>query len=112
MLTTTLSYAATMPVRLGIPHTNVDPGVSPNWDVFPFMGWLKDMVGGLQAVLLIIAVAGLLLAIIGLVFSKVASSRGGSSLSATVLLVCGLGAIGIAGASGIIAWFAGQNVGF
>lgn len=112
MLTATLSHLAAVPIRLGAMPTNVDPDISPNWSALPFMSWFKDMAGGVQALMLVVMVIGILGAIAGVVLSKIASSRSGSNTSATVLLWCGVGAIVVGGASSIIAWAASQDVGF
>ena len=85
---------------------NYDPGIVPNWVFFPWMGKLKDAVGGWQATALVFVVAALIMSALLLSFGNW-WDHGRSTEKGKGGIVHGLVAAAIiGGASALIEWFA------
>lgn len=90
----------------------VDPGVKTNWSFFPFMQALKDGVGGVIAIALVLSVLAFVGSLVMLALSKSMKAQGMSTISTTALLWSLVCAVGVASGSGAVAWAAGIDIGF
>ena len=82
--------------------------VSPNFSFFPFMQLVSDMVGGLWALSLCIAVAVWICAAIAWGAGRVIKSGPMQQYSGTVLIWCALATMVLGSAMAIVKFFATQ----
>ena len=83
----------------------IDPKVTPN-DNLPFISTVRDIVGGVLTLGVVVSVAALVVAAIILVWGKVSKSSMAAQVGTSVLLWVLVGASIIGSASGLIAWAA------
>ncbi|CAM3582940.1 Integral membrane protein [Occultella aeris] len=96
----------------GVVGAAADPDVTFDWDFFPFMDTLREAVGGVLAVVLVIDVAVLVLCAIAWAAGRIAGSRGIQQASAIGMLIAvGVAAI-IGGANALVRWGANVDLGF
>ena len=88
-----------------------DPGVTFDWDFFPWMTTLREAVGGVMAITLVLAVALLVIGAIVWGAGRAMGSKGMQQASATGMLIVGGAAIIIGAANGAINWFSNVNIG-
>lgn len=96
----------------GVVGAAADPDVSFDWDFFPFMDQLRDAVGGVLAVVLVIDVAVLVLSAIAWGIGRIAGSRGVQQASAIGMLIALAVAAVIGGANALVRWGANIDLGF
>lgn len=89
-----------------------DPGVGFDWAFFPFMGTLREAVGGVLAVTLVVSVALLVLGALVWAAGRLMGSQGMQRASAAGMLVVVVAAIVIGGANAIVGWGSNLDTGF
>ncbi len=89
-----------------------DPGVRLNWGYWPFMAELKNAVGGVGAVAVVVLVAVMILAALTWAAGRLAGAGKVQSISGIACLVALVAAVVVGSASGMIGWFTDLNTGF
>lgn len=89
-----------------------DPGVSFDWDFFPFMDTLRQAVGGVMAITLVVAVVLLVIAAIVWGAGRAMGSKGMQQASAVGMIIVVAVAIVIGGSNAIIGWASNVDTGF
>lgn len=89
-----------------------DPGVGFDWDFFPFIETLRQAVGGVMAITLIVSVALLVIGAIVWAAGRAMGSQGMQKASAVGMLIVLVAAIVIGGSNAMIGWGSGIDTGF
>lgn len=85
--------------------------IAPNWDIFPFIGLVSNMVGGLWAMGLVLMVGAWILASVVWVLSRVIHSGQMQQYSGTVFIWCGIGTVLLGAAMTMVKLLATQDMG-
>ena len=96
--------SATPPDLSGLDNIAID------WKYFPIVTELQKISGGMQAVILSVAVILLLIAIVMWMAGKSTSSQKMQSVTAAAMVVCLVGSALTGAAAGLIKWAAGKTV--
>ena len=93
----------------GLTDSDLDKlNVSPNFSFFPFMQLVSDMVGGLWALSLYIAIAAWICAAIAWIAGRVIHSGPMQQYSGTVFIWCALATMILGSSMAIVKFFATQ----
>ena len=82
--------------------------VSPNFDFFPFMSLVQNMVGGLWALGLYLAVGAWILAAIGWIGGRIFRNGPAQQFSGTVFVWCAIATMVLGSSMAIVKFFAVQ----
>lgn len=96
----------------GMVTAGADPGVTFDWDFFPFMASLRDAAGGGLATALVVSVVLLGAAAIAWGVGKIAGSRSMQHVGFSGFLVMVCVTVLVGAANGIAAWGSGLDTGF
>lgn len=94
------------------PDGGTDPGIKVNWAFFPFMAALKDAVGGVLAVAIVLCVVLLIAFAVTWGAGKLGGSRGAQSVGAGGFIAVAIVSVLVGAASGIVAWATAIDTGF
>lgn len=106
-----LTAFSALPARPPLLTAN-DPGVTINFDYWPFAAELQNAVGGLAGIALILLVAAVVISGVAWAISRAAGAGKMQTVTGAAFLIAALAAVIIGSASGAIGWFSERYLGF
>lgn len=84
--------------------------IKPDYDFFPWTRWLQDLVNGVLANAILIAVILIIVGVIALAAGKITDSQAGRGVGWGAIIVGILVAVFLGNAGGLVDFFSNQNI--